>query len=196
MSNSFLITQSLLFDFAWVFRKEDGYADFLRTLRREKKEQSKAMYAGIAFEEAVTAYANGDPLNESRKHADAIREVGDECRGGQFQVRLSREIEVDGVQFLAYGVLDCLKAGTIYDIKFSKTYTVGKYRDSPQHPMYFYICPEAQEFVYLISDGEGVCRERYAPDIVEPIEYHIKHLMKFLERHDLIDEYAANWQAQ
>jgi hypothetical protein len=196
MSSKFLVTQSLLSDFAWIFKKEDGYADFLRTLRREPKEQSKAMFAGIAFEEAVTAYANGDPLNESRKHADAIREVGDECRGGQFQVRLSREIEVGGVQFLAYGVLDCLKAGTIYDIKFSKTYTVGKYRDSPQHPMYFYICPEAQEFVYLISDGEGVCRERYAPDITEPIEYHIGCLMKFLDRHELVDEYAANWQAQ
>ena len=192
MSNSFLITQSLLSDFAWVFRKEDGYADFLRTLRREKKEQSKAMYAGIAFEEAVTAYANGKPLDEKHKHAAAIREVGDECMGGQFQVKLSREIEVGGVLFLAYGVLDC-SGGNHLRHQVLDNLRVGKYRD-PQHPILTFA--PAQEFVYLISDGEEVCRERYTPDIVEPIEYHIKHLMKFLERHDLIDEYAANWQAQ
>jgi hypothetical protein len=196
MSSKFLVTQSLLSDFAWIFKKEDGYADFLKTLRKEPKPQSKAMFAGIAFEELVTAYANGAPLDEKHKHATGIREVGDECRGGQFQVRLSREIEVGGVQFLAYGVLDCLKAGTIYDIKFSTTYEVGKYRDSPQHPMYFHICPEAHEFVYLISDGEGACRERYTPDITEPIEYHIGCLMKFLDRHELVDEYAKHWLAQ
>lgn len=92
-----LLTQSLLSDFAWVFRKEDGYADFLRTLRREPKETSKAMFAGIDFEDRVTAYAHGTPLDEKQKHAAAIRDVGNECYNGQFQVRLSREIEVEGL---------------------------------------------------------------------------------------------------
>lgn len=191
-----LLTQSLLSDFAWVFRKDDGYADFLRTLRREPKETSKAMFAGIDFEDRVTAYANGAPLDDDHKLAPVIREVGDECYMGQFQVRLSREIEVDGVTFLCYGVLDCLRAGEIIDIKFSKTYSVGKYRDSPQHPMYLFLCPEARAFTYLVSDGSWVYRERYTPDIVEPIETYIKNFMRWLERRGLIDTYAQHWTAK
>ena len=194
--NRFLITQSLLSDFAWIFKKEEGYADFLQTLRKEPKPQSKAMFAGIAFEDAVTAYAQDGALDDGHKHAACIREVGDACRGGQFQVRLSREIEVGGVQFLAYGVLDCLREGEIKDIKFSKTYAVGKYRDSPQHPMYFYLCPEARAFEYLVSDGEWVYRERYTPDITEPVYVLIKHFMAWLDKQNLVDEYARYWRAQ
>ena len=191
-----LLTQSLLSDFAWVFRKEDGYADFLRTLRREPKETSKAMFAGIDFEDRVTAYANGAKLDEAHKLSKVAREVGSECRGGQFQVRLYREIVVDGVTFLAYGVLDCLRAGEIIDIKFSKTYEVGKYLDSPQHPMYFYLCPEARAFTYLVSDGEWVYRERYTPDTTDHISTYIRDFMRWLEQRDLIDVYAQHWAAR
>ena len=195
-SRPLLVTQSLLSDFSWLFKKEDGYADFLRTLRREPKETSKAMFAGIDFEERVTAYANGAPLDAKHKLARVVKEVGDECYTGQFQVRLSREIEVEGVTFLCYGVLDCLKAGEIIDIKFSKTYDVGKYRESPQHPMYFCLCPEARAFTYLVSDGEWVYRERYTPDTTEPIETHIRDFMRWIKAQNLYDVYAANWTAR
>lgn len=195
-SRPLLVTQSLLSDFSWLFKKEDGYADFLRTLRREPKEQSKAMFAGIDFEDRVTAYAHGEPLDERHKLARVVREVGDECYNGQFQVRLSREIVVEGVTFLCYGVLDCLKAGEIIDIKFSKTYDVGKYLDSPQHPMYLYLCPEAHAFTYLVCDGESVYRERYTPDITDHISTYIRDFMRWLEQRDLIDMYAQHWAAR
>ena len=44
-----LVTQSLLSDFAWMFKKDDGYADFLRTLRREQKPQTAAMLAAARW---------------------------------------------------------------------------------------------------------------------------------------------------
>jgi len=191
-----LLTQSLLSDFAWVFRKDDGYADFLRTLRREPRATSKAMFAGIDFENRVTAYASGEKLDETHKLTKVAQEVGNECYMGQFQVRLSREIVVDGVTFLCYGVLDCLKAGEIFDIKFSKTYEVGKYLDSPQHPMYLYLCPEARAFTYLVSDGDWVYRERYTPDITEHISAYIRDFMRWLEQRGLIDTYAQHWTAR
>ncbi len=193
-----LVTQSLLSDFAWMFRKEEGLADFLRTLRREPKEQTKPMLDGIEFENAVTALAAGKPVDGLHKPAwiAAASEVASECYDGQFQVRLSRDMELDGVTFTCYGVLDCLRAGEIIDIKFSKTYDVGKYRDSPQHPMYFYLCPEARAFTYLVCDGEWVYRERYTPDITDHISTHIRDMVRWLKAHDLYDEYAARWAAK
>jgi hypothetical protein len=94
---------------------------------------------------------------------------------------------------VCYGVLDFLKAGVIYDTKYSKTYSVGKYRESPQHPMYFYLTPEAKEFQYKICDGQWVYTETYSPDEVEPIEKTIKHFMDFLDRQNLVKTFCENW---
>ena len=195
-SKRILATQSLLSDFAWMFRKEDGYADFLRTLRREPKPQTPAMLAGIEFERHVTDFALGKPIDTLHKLPAGVEEIGNACRGGQFQVQLSRDLEIDDVTFVCYGVLDCLRAGEIIDIKFSKTYDVGKYRDSPQHPMYFYLCPEAREFVYLVSDGAWVYRERYTPDITDHISTHIRDMARWLKAQNLFDEYARVWAAR
>jgi hypothetical protein len=193
-----LLTQSILSDFEWVFRKDDGCADFLRTLRREQKPQTSAMLDGIEFENAVMTIAHDQAVDGS--HVDSwiacADEVARECYWGQFQVRLSRELIVDDVTFLCYGVLDCLRAGEIIDIKFSKTYSAGKYIDSPQHPMYFYLCPEARQFVYLVSDGEYVYREMYTPDITEPIELLVRQFMRWMKQRGLWDEYTALWAAK
>ena len=76
--------------------------------------------------------------------------------------------------------MDVLKAGIIYDIKRSDTYEVGKYIDSPQHPMYMACVSQAKEFVYLISDGKEVYQERYTRDDIEPITEIIKDFFAFL----------------
>lgn len=116
--------------------------------------------------------------------------------GGQYQVKASRSLMVDGVEFVCYGILDFLKAGIIYDTKFSKTYRVGKYLYSPQHPMYFFLCPEARRFEYIISDGSYVYREGYAPDDVEPIEKTIHGFMKWMDRVGLVRVYCENWRSK
>ncbi len=63
-----------------------------------------------------------------------------------------------------YGRLDALKAGTIYDIKFSKGYERGKFYSSTQHPTYMLLIPEAQTFSYLVSNGMDVWTECYRRD--------------------------------
>ncbi len=81
---------------------------------------------------------------------------------------------------MCYGVLDYLKCGVIYDTKYSKTYKVNKYLDSPQHPMYFVLAPEAYEFQYKICDGEWIYTEIYRPGEVEPIERPYRISGRFL----------------
>lgn len=192
----FRITQTLLSAFIWAHKLDNGYEEFLKTLKRIKTPLTQAMLDGVQFEGMINAHLDGVPLDKEHKWAKVIGEVSDELWDSQKQVVLFRDITVSGVGFLLHGVLDFLRAGVIYDTKFSKSYTVGKYLASPQHPMYFALVPEAYEFRYIISDGKYVYREKYTPADVQPIEKTIAHFMNFLEKHDLVDLYCENWKTK
>ena len=170
--------------------------EFAETLQRKRKQPTKAMLDGQRFENVVESVATGTVIEPDHEWHRPVTEIADIVKGGQYQVKLSRELIVDGITFVCYGILDFLKAGVIYDTKFSKTYHVGKYLDSPQHPMYFYLCPEAYKFEYIISDGKWVYREQYTPDEVTPIESIIKHFMAFVETFGLVDTYCENWKSK
>lgn len=194
-SNRFLITQSLLSSWLYTYKKEDGYDEFLKTLRREPIQQNKAMLEGIRFENVLCAVLNGAEIAPTHEWYKPIMELYPTLYGAQQQVSLSRDVTINGVRFVLYGKLDFLKAGIIFDTKYSKTYRVGKYLDSPQHPMYFALVPEAREFTYLICDGEWVYAETYHPYEVDPIEHSIGHFIDFLHRQGLWEEYCEKWRS-
>ena len=194
-SNKFLLTQSLLS--SWQYALKGGeWDEFLSTLRREKKPQSKAILDGIRFENMVHAVSEGAEIGPEQEWYRPVVEICEIISQGQYQVKASRPLVVDGVEFVCYGILDFLKAGVIYDTKFSKTYRIGKYLDSPQHPMYFYLCPEVRRFVYIISDGSYVYREAYLPEDTDPIEKTVRQFMSWLDRTNLVDLYCQNWRSK
>lgn len=202
----FLITQSLLSSWMYMFDcpeggEEDAKADFVRTLNREKKEPTDAMLNGIEFENAVYAAAAGVQRTPHPKWESGIQKVAAIVRGAPVQVRVQRDIEVCGMTFVAYGILDVLKAGTIYDVKFkSRNFKdvelAGAYLESPQHPMYFYIVPEARDFVYLVSDGSDLYTERYTPDTSRPISDIIGEFILSITSMGLLDIYKEKWLAK
>ena len=194
-SNKFLLTQSLLS--SWQYALKGGeWDEFLSTLRRERKPQSKAMLDGIRFENMVHAVNEGAEIGPDQEWYRPVVEICEIVTQGQYQVKASRPLAVDGVEFVCYGILDFLKAGVIYDTKFSRTYRVGKYLDSPQHPMYFYLCPEVRRFEYIISDGNYVYREVYLPEDTEPIEKTIRQFMAWLDKTNLVGLYCQNWRSK
>ena len=195
-SNRFLITQSLLSAWEWSYKMESGYDDFLKTLRKERSPQTKQMLDGIRFENVLNAVLNGAEIDATHEWYKPICELYGTLKGAAQQVRLSKDITVDGINFVMYGVLDYLKAGVIYDTKYSKTYKVGKYRESPQHPLYLPLVPEAYAFKYLICDGKYIYTETYRPDEVEPIERTIKQFMDFLDRQGLVETYCDGWKSK
>ena len=193
--NKFLVTQSLLS--SWQYTIKGGeMEDFLSALRRERKPQTRAMLDGIRFENVVHAVSKGADIEPEHEWYRPVLEVYGLVSGGQYQVKASRSLVVNGVEFVCYGILDFLKAGVIYDTKFSRTYRVGKYLDSPQHPMYFYLCPEVRRFEYIISDGSYVYREAYLPENTDPIEKTIRQFMSWLDKTNLVDLYCQNWRSK
>ena len=188
------ITQSLLSAWEWAFKRDDGYEDFLCTLRREKKQPTQAMLDGIRFENCLNGVLKGENIPEDHEWYKVITEMAQELDGAQQQVTLFREVEVDGQPFLLHGVLDYLRGSHIWDCKFSKTYHLNKYLTSPQTPMYLTLVPEAFDFTYIISDGKYVYREKYSRDIVPPIEPTIKYFMQYLKQRGLWDIYCEKWR--
>lgn len=202
----YLITQSLLSSWSYVHNcwdgcEEDAMASFLSTLRREPAEVTEAMQDGIEFENAVYAEASGllRPLHP--KWERGICEVAAFLKGAQFQVRVQREIQIAGMTFLVYGVLDALQAGIISDVKFkSKSFgsldLAGEYFDSPQHPFYFFMVPEARLFRYLVSDGTDLYIEQYTPDETPDAGELIAEFVDFLNVAGLMETYKKYWAAR
>lgn len=220
---AYLMTHSLLS--AWLYSmKENPYADttqedtskedFLRVLRREPTPTTEAMQNGIDFENLVTDIVNGkfeaeimsvtqEPnsgeLIEARKYPKwfgAAVQVADIVRGGQLQYVAKETVRVRDTDLLLYGRLDALKAGQIYDIKFSKGYDRGKYYDSTQHPMYLELIPEAKAFTYLVSNGTEVWTEQYRRDETPSIYPVIVDFLRWLEAARLLPVYQEHWTAR
>lgn len=195
------LTQSLLS--AWIYYRgcddaytESAYESFLQTLRREPKEPTKAMQDGIRFESAVNTLCAGQhpAPDKSEKWNAAVRKIAGKCRGGQMQTPLTSTITVDGIDFCLYGIADYVKSGTIYDIKKVTRYEYGKYFDSPQHPMYLHLLPEAKKFTYLIFDGNTVYEETYRRGDFMPIEQTIQMFIAWLRMTNNLNLYFDNWK--
>lgn len=201
----YLITHSLLSSWSYVFScwedgKEAAYEDFLRTLNRIPTEPTEAMLDGRAFEDEVYKEAAGLPRQPHPKWESGIKKVAAYIRNAPVQIRVKREIQVDGVTYLVYGILDALKAGVIYDVKYvSKSFgsvdLAGKYLDSSQHPAYFYMVPEAYEFNYLVSDGTDLYKETYTPANTRPIADIISEFIRSIDGMGLLDLYKEKWLA-
>ena len=195
----FLLTQSLLG--SWLYQydaadPEKAHVELIKTLKRGKSKPNRAMLDGIQFENMVTAYCDGSIPDREHKWFDGICGVGELVKGSQFQVAAYRDKNICGLDFLLYGRLDALKAGTIYDIKFSRTYEPGKYLDSPQHPMYFECVPEAKTFTYVIYTGKDVCTETYRREEISPVDETVRQFIGYLEDTGLAKIYIENWKAR
>ena len=192
----YLVTQTLISSWYYALTTENGNDDFLATLRREKKQPTKAMLAGQKFESIINAVCNGAIITPEHEWYKPITEIVEIVKHAQQQVRLYRDIEVEGMSFVVNGVIDYLYASQIFDAKFSAIYRVGKFLTSPQTQFYFYLAPEAKSFTYLVSEGEYLYQEKYTPDEVEPIERTIKNFIDYLKRTSLLDVYLSNWQSK
>ena len=175
--------------------ERDQMEEFMLVLRREPTPTSEAMQNGIDFEELVTKIVYGmSPEGDSWGEAAAA--IANRVRGGVLQYKAYRNVQVGGLTMLLNGRLDCLRAGEIFDIKFSKSYEPGKYFDSTQHPMYFELIPEARSFTYLVSNGSLVWSETYRRDETQSIIPTIENFLAWLGDTGLMPLYLEKWEAR
>ena len=189
----FRLTKTLLDAWYWSYRLDDGWDTFMKVLNREPIQPSVKMLQGTQFENCLNNVLDGNPISEDHEWYSVITQLADYLDGSQQQVVLTRGITVDGVDFLVHGVLDYLRAGVIYDLKFTKNYHLNKYLHSSQHPFYMYLVPEARRFEYCVSNGTDVFFEKYPRYIIPEAEDIIRDFMKFLDKQNLVDTYCEKW---
>ena len=201
---AYMITQSLISSWFYAMTEnpysdatteDTSWEDFMRTLRREPSVPNEAMQNGIDFENLVTDILNGR-ADASDKWYAAAAKIAQIIKGARLQLPAKRIVTIRGEEILLYGRLDALKAGVVYDIKFTKHYDAGKYFGSPQHPMYLDIVPEADAFTYLASDGTHVWPETYRRDETSEIIPVIEWLFSWFDTNGLMGTYKRLWVAK
>ncbi len=200
----YLVTHSLLS--AWLYAlkgspyentERDPFAEFLTVLRREPTPTTEAMQNGRDFEDLVTAFVYGGNVPRGfEMWRDAAQKIADIVRGGVLQCKASKTLEAAGIAFVLYGRLDALKAGAVYDIKFSQNYERGKYFTSTQHPVYLELIPRADKFTYLVSNGSSVWTETYRRDETADIRKTIAEFVEWLKMNELFETYQNFWRAK
>lgn len=203
--NKYLITPSLINSFQYYIQDEckspqDSRADFLRTLSREKFEPNEAMAKGIAFENDVKAVVF-DGMHDKGQIIDAshpVEHIANIVVGGLWQQSVKKELKIGNQDFLLYGRTDVIKRDTIYDIKFTGNYELGKFLDSSQHLIYLY-CSGLPNFSYLISDGKDWWTEDYCNHerIEDQIKSKIADLMSYFENDlEAKEMFLTRWQSK
>ena len=205
-SNRLLITHSLLNAWDYIYKASDewrdnAYSSFIQTLNRVEITPTQAMLNGLEFEKLVSDIVYDRPVDDSHKWIDGATRIADiikqSCNLEQGKVH--KDVTVNNIDFLLYGVLDWLGSGIIYDVKFKENignYDVGNYFDNTQHRMYFGIVDGADAFEYLISNGRRVYRESYIRQECRPIEQTISDFENWLKTHNLWDIYVDKWTAK
>jgi hypothetical protein len=184
----YLITPTLINAYQYYINDEfkspaESRADFLKTLSREKFEANEAMQKGIDFEEEIFIQCSlekevGKKLT-SNPICDAIVKI---VKGGIWQQTCKKDLQVGNQEFLVYGKMDIVKEDTVYDIKFTSNYELGKFLNSAQHLIYLY-CTGLPKFQYLISDGKDYWIEDYYnhANIENKIKSKISDFLGYLE---------------
>ena len=159
---------------------EKANQEFLNSLNRIPFPDNEAMAKGRQYESDV--YDGKD---------DIFSPV---VENGEFQAAYTKKIKINGMNIMLYGILDCLKAGRIYDIKRVGHYQTAKYKKSHQHPMYFALVPEALDFTYLVCDDRGDHHfERYLRENCEDIEDVVRTFLMYLEANGLMETFKTKW---
>lgn len=191
----YLITPTLLN--SWKYLLESDYSsleEFIKTLKKEPIEDTSRFEKGNQFEEYMVANYP-------------------ETLNGCFQVKLYKEIVVDGIKYLLYGKADCIKAGIITDYKHTSVYDVGKFYGSYQTAIYMELCLEAYKMQYVIcnnfnkdkmtnnwqEDKEqlNLFKEEYQRNELKiDLNQEIRMFMSWLKAMNLLEIYQENWASK
>ena len=98
-----------------------------------------------------------------------------------------------------FGYADVLNYDTIYDIKTTKNYHLGKYFNTSQHKIYCY-CLEVDKFKYLIQGNykkdEDACNHFYTEDYTYKVgqaEALITEFIEWLKATKLYEIWKERW---
>ena len=185
----YLITPTLINSYQYYINDgfkspADSRADFLKTLSKEKFEPTEAMQKGIDFENDIKKLCDNILLDkkENIDYEVICNDIATIVKDGLWQETCKKELKIGNQEFLLYGKMDVIKRDTIYDIKYTSNYELGKFLGSAQHLIYLY-CTGLPKFKYLVSNGKDFWIEDYFNNvnIENEIKSKINDFLSYLE---------------
>lgn len=190
MNKKYLITPTLLNSWKYAISPENDFgnlADFYKTLTKQPMEVTEAIQNGFDYEDYMIQ--NYEPTKD-----------------GCYQVKLYKDIKTKTGNYLLYGRLDCLKAGKIYDYKYTGSYDVGKFYDNYQTPIYLLLAEDAYEMEYIICNNYkkgkeleelNIYHEIYRKDEVKTnIADEIDDFINWLKVNNLYETFCEYWESR
>lgn len=211
---------------SWAMRARDDFYAKLR--RQDKFEPTPEVQRGIEFERIICDRCNtmdeeqfmlamrdlyvekikADPglacaASESKEALltrilNVCSTLYNQCKGGQQQVKVGKDIKVGDEEFYLFGYIDVLQPTTILDIKTCTKYKESKYRDSIQHSIYQY-CTGIKDFKYVVADYDRTAYPENCiivdtsinelEDAERRIKGRISNLVHFLKDNNLWEDY-------
>ena len=166
-------------------------ADFMEAMKNLYVEKIKAdadyEFASIESKEALLT-----------RILNVCNTLYNQCKGGQQQVKVGKDIKVGDEEFYLFGFIDVLQPTTILDIKTCTKYKESKYRDSIQHSIYQF-CTGVKDFKYVVADYSStsypqncIIVDTSINDLEEAerrIKGRITNLVHYLKDNNLWDDY-------
>lgn len=211
---------------SWAMRAQEDFYAKLR--RQDKFEPTPEVQRGIEFERIICERCNtmdeeqfmlamrdlyvekikADPgltyaASESKEALltrilNVCNTLYNQCKGGQQQVKVGKDIKVGNEEFYLFGYIDVLQPTTILDIKTCTKYKESKYRDSIQHSIYQY-CTGVKDFKYVVADYDRTAYPENCiivdtsinelEDAERRIKGRITNLVHFLKDNNLWEDY-------
>ena len=160
------IYPSLLDAYRWYQASEsDSSEQELIDKINRKPFQSDAADKGTWFNALIDLSLKGLEKHGLFYLEGIASDIAVELSGAARQVFTSTQIEVDGKIVELYGYIDYVKEDAVIDLKTTKEYELGKYKDSLQ--LHFYPVSLIDEgnhinnFQFLVTDFRNVYREDY-----------------------------------
>lgn len=201
----YLITPTLINSYQYYINDEfkspaDSRADFLKTLSKEKFEPTEAMQKGIDFENDIKKLCDNILLDkkENIDYEVICNDIATIVKDGLWQETCKKELKIGNQEFLLYGKMDVIKRDTIYDIKYTSNYELGKFLGSAQHLIYLY-CTGLPKFKYLVSNGKDFWIEDYFNNvnIENEIKSKINDFLSYLENDsEAKNLFETKWQTK
>lgn len=160
-----LITTSILDSYDWLMSCPQSFRaaalkQILDSLNRAPWDPTPAILRGMAFEkkvcEGLETISKEDFLAKFEGSTPDIIQFWEHCRGGRQQAKLSKTIEVNGVEYYIYGKRDIAFKDKTIDIKTTGDYKGPKYYLSKNQHNVYVMCSEIEAFEYMIAEYDDV----------------------------------------
>lgn len=185
----FKIYPSLLDAYQWYAssEKEEAEDEFINKINRVPF-SSKEADRGTWVNKIIDLALDGEKEFDIKCLDGAYNEIATYLKGSIIQGYTSTQIEIDGKIIELYGYYDYLQYDKVIDLKTTKSYDLGKYKNSMQ--LHFYPVSlidngfEINEFEFLVYDFKDVYIEPYKVDYnysKSMLIESVRNLINFIE---------------